>query len=449
MNKFKILIILFWGCLFNAYGKVSFAACPAIDYPFNTLADAFRAIGFDPAIKGNSFFVVTADVHYGFKGTDGMLTTIHEVNDMDPHPAFLCVNGDLIFNASPTFGILPTPELRLTAIDEYKAFKKDIDLLNPEVRLILALGNHDTHPQEIDPEIFWEVFPGYPPYQSFDLSGMHVIVLNGHSTGYIDPKQMKWLTNDVRSIPKDQSVIIFVHQPSMSRRVRERGIPESLTEAFKDHQGAIWLIGGHEHFNDQKVFQLSKTKLVEHLITCGTANMWGGPEKPGYWIYCLRNGEVAGRIFKHRTQGYRIEAKPDLTSTEIVPMPFDHLKNIVWKTMVGNDDRNYLIHANAGDCLNYWARIKELTYRFPLKEAGNCCTKIAMLCDYPKIKNLHQEGQYFLSSDLTDWQEIKLKDVQSDVLIFLIPKNFRHSENVYFKFIPSGESYVGGFALTR
>jgi len=176
--------------------------------------------------------------------------------------------------------------------------------------------------------------------------------------------------------------------------------------------------------------------------------MWGGPERPGYWIYCLCNGEVAGRIFKHRTQGYRIEAKPDSDKAEIVPMPFDHLDNIVWKTMVGNDDRNFLVHAQAGDCLDYWAHIKELTYRFPLKEAGNRCTKIAMLCDYPKTNTLYQEGQYFISSDRTDWHEIKLEDAQSDVLLFSIPESLRQSENVYFKFLPSGEAYVGGFALT-
>jgi hypothetical protein len=176
--------------------------------------------------------------------------------------------------------------------------------------------------------------------------------------------------------------------------------------------------------------------------------MWGGPEKPGYWIYCLCNGEVTGRIFRHRTRGYRIEAKPDPAKAEIVPMPFDHLENIVWKTMVGNDDRNYLIYAKAGDCLNYWAHIQELTYRIPLKEADNRCTKIAVLCDYPKIESLYKEGQYFLSSDLTDWQEVKPEDAKFDVLFFLIPEKFRQSENVYFKFIPSGEAYVGGFALT-
>ena len=54
------------------------------DYPYESLAEAFRSIGFDPNEKGNSFFVVTADVHYETKGTDGMIVTVNEINKMNP-----------------------------------------------------------------------------------------------------------------------------------------------------------------------------------------------------------------------------------------------------------------------------------------------------------------------------------------------------------------------------
>jgi len=449
MDRRKFTRNVLWGSLSLYFAKVPFVSADIIiHYPFKTLPETFGAIQFDPVKKGNSFFVVTADVHYGSKGTDGMLSTISEVNNMDPHPAFLCVNGDMICNASPSFGIIPTHEGRQKAIEEYRAFKKDIDLLNPTVRLILALGNHDTHPKEIDPEIFWEVFPGYPPYQSFNLSGMHIIVLNGHNTGYIDAKQMEWLSNNVHSIHKDQKIIVLIHQPSMSHRVRERGIPAAVSEVFKDHRGQIWLIGGHEHLNGQKVFQLPKTKLVEHSITCGTANMWGGLERPGYWIYCLSNGEVAARIFKHRTQGFRLEPKPDLNSAVNVPMPFDHLKNVVWKIMVGKDDRKFLINSKANDCLDYWTYVKELTYRVPIKETGNRCKRIAMLCEYSNMPSLNLEGQYFLSSDMKEWDEIWMEDTKFETLIFAIPDHFQQAENLYFKFRPSGEAHVGGYALT-
>ena len=416
-------------------------------YPYQSLADAFKSINFDPDEKDNSFFVVTADVHYETKGTDGMLATVNEVNKMNPLPDFYCVNGDMICNASPSFGVIPNSDQRQAAINEFTAFKKDANLLDPKVQLILTLGNHDTHPGEIDPEIFWEVFPGYPPYQSFNQSGVHIIVLNAHSTGYIDSKQMEWLTGDVNSISKNQTVIVLVHQPSMSHRVNERGIPKAVSKAFKNHRGLIWLIGGHEHSNAQEVFQLKNTKLIEHQITCGTANLWGGPERPGYWIYCLRKGEVAGRIFRQRFKGYRTEGSPDLTTAVNVPMPFDHLDNILWKVLVGEGDREFLVNSKANDCLNFWAYTRELTYRLPLKETGNQSKKIAMLCKYKKMHDINQNGQYFISTDLSEWQEIELENAEYEVLSFEIPKDFQQAENVYFKFIPSGESHVGGFAL--
>ena len=95
-------------------------------------------------------------------------------------------------------------------------------------------------------------------------------------------EQMEWLIDNVKSIPKKQTVVVLIHQPSMSHRVNERGIPKAISEAFEKHRGLIWLIGGHEHTNAQEIFQLKKTKLIEHQITCGTANLWGGDERPGY-----------------------------------------------------------------------------------------------------------------------------------------------------------------------
>ena len=417
------------------------------DYPYQSLEDAFKSINFDPNKKDNSFFVITADVHYETKGTDGMIATVNEVNKMKPLPDFYCVNGDMICNASPSFGVIPNAEQRQKAISELKAFKKDADILDPKVQLVLTLGNHDTSPKEIDPEIFWEVYPDQPAYQSFNKSGIHIIKLNAHSTGYIDDKQMEWLINDVKSIPKKQTVIVLIHQPSMSHRVNERGIPKAISEVFEKHRGLIWLIGGHEHQNAHEIFKLKKTKLIQHEITCGTANLWGGPERPGYWIYCLQNGEVAGRVFRQRFKGYRTEATPDLTHAENVPMPFDDLDNILWKVFVGEGDKEFLIDSKANDGLTFWAYPKKLVYRMPLKETNNQSAKIVMLCKYIKMHDINGEGQYFVSTDLKEWQEIELEKAEFETLSFEIPETFRQAENVYFKFSPVGESMVGGFAL--
>ena len=122
---------------------------------------------------------------------DGMMNTIEDINKMNHKPAFFCIAGDMIVHASTHFGAVPNEKEYQMAINEFRQFKVDADKLDKQVSLKLVLGNHDTHPQEIDPKIFWEVFPGYPPYQSMDLEGIHLIFLNGHSTGYIDIKQMQ------------------------------------------------------------------------------------------------------------------------------------------------------------------------------------------------------------------------------------------------------------------
>ncbi|GJM27432.1 MAG: hypothetical protein DHS20C17_00670 [Cyclobacteriaceae bacterium] len=444
-REFSELAILgFPGIYFT---KVGFGQDTRMNYPFRTLPEAFRAIGFDPKKKGNSFFVVTADVHYGSAG-DGMMTTVEDVNKMNPKPAFFCVNGDLIVHASTHFGAVPDENSRQAAIDEFQQFKADVDKLNHQVPLKLTLGNHDTHPQEIDPILFWEVFPGYPAYQSIDLEGVHLIFLNGHSTGYIDTEQMQWLEKDVNSIEISQEVIIFVHQPSMSRRVRERGIPAAISKAFENHKGQIWLIGGHQHKNSHEIFKLKNTKLIEHRITCGTIRIWGGPEKPGYWIYCLHQGEVVGRIFKQRTEGYRIESLPELTSAQAVPIPFDNCDSLIWKILVGEGDRTFLIESKAEDCLNYWAYVKSLTYRLPLIDTNNLATKLAVLAEH-QSDNVGKPGQYWVSLNLEDWQEIPLQEAKVDLLILPIPSVFQKTKNIYFKFIPSGEAAVAGFALVK
>ena len=415
------------------------------DYPFQSLPQAFKALGFDASRKGNSFFVVTADVHYGTKLSDGMRATVEEVNVMNPLPSFFCVNGDMIVNGSRNFGTIPDAKARELALQEFRGFKSDAALLNPEIPLKLTLGNHDTHPGEVDPEMFWEIFPGYPPYQSFEMEGCHLILLNGHSTGYIDAVQLKWLKKDVAKISGKKNVIVFVHQPSMSRTVRERGIPEAIGKVFEKHEGLVWLIGGHEHTNNHKIFKLRNTHLIEHHITCGAINIWGGPEKPGYWIYCLRNGEVAGRIFRQRVKGYRIEPFPDVSAAIEVPVPFANLKGIKWMSMIGSGHRRFLELAKASDCLNYFAHVKELVYRIPLHNIKDHITQLALLTDHQN-KNHNKPGQYFISSDKNNWLEIHPANAMPEVLLFQMDGVFSHGEDLYFKFTPSGRAAVAGIA---
>jgi hypothetical protein len=349
-------------------------------------------------------------------------------------------------NASSHFGHIPDERQQKKAIEEFRMFKMDIDKLDKNIPLKLTLGNHDTHPGEIEPKLFWEVFPDYPAYQSMNLEGVHHIFLNGHSTGYIDTEQIVWLEKDVNNIPSTCEVIIFVHQPSMSHRVSERGIPATISKVFENHKGRIWLIGGHEHTNFQEIFQFKNTELIEHGITCGTAGIWGGPEKPGYWVYCIEGKHVVGRIFRKRDLGYRLEPMPKIKNSKPVPMPFDNCCDIEWQLLVGENDQQYLIESKAENCLNYWAYVKELTYGLPLGKTKKPATKIAMLTDYKSV-DVNKLEQYFISSDLKNWMEISMNETKEDILVFDIPLKFQNTETTYFKFKPIGEAAVAGLAL--
>ncbi len=88
---------------------------------------------------------------------------------MNFKPAFYCIAGDMITHASSHFGAVPNEKDFQLAISEFRQFKSDADKLDKQVALKLVLGNHDTHPKETEPEIFWKVFPGYPSYQSVDI----------------------------------------------------------------------------------------------------------------------------------------------------------------------------------------------------------------------------------------------------------------------------------------
>lgn len=418
-------------------------------YHCHSLEDAFHRINFVPNEEDCSFFVVAADIHYEDGKEDGLSYIIDDIHSMNYKPDFFCVNGDLICHASPSFGVIPDENLQRIAIQEFVQFKKDLELLDMDIMTKLVLGNHDTHPLETTPDIFWSVFQKekYPAYQSMDLKGIHFIFLNGHSTGYIDEEQKLWLRNDIYSISKKSTIILFIHQPSVSHRVRERGIPMVIKEFFLNHEGLVWLIGGHEHRNFQEIYELVNSRLIVHGITTASENVWRRhKEEIGYWIYCLKEGDVKCRIFKQKNGGYEILENPDIRHASRIPIPFDNCKNVLWKVLTGNDENDYLIDVCACNCLNYWAYVKFIIYKLPLYKVNGRASFIALLSEYKKADR-ELLGQYFISSDLKNWLEIKLCDYLEDLLLFVIPDCLKNNHEIYFKFNPVSESSVAGIAL--
>jgi hypothetical protein len=419
-------------------------------YPHATLAEAFKEAHFDPHDQGSMFFVVAADPHVGRKNVPEFPPQIiNELNAMKAPPKFLLVNGDLIESASRYFGNIPGKAQKKKAIAEFTTIKQNLSVLNPEIAQKFTLGNHDTYPYEKDGELFRTVFKDQKVYESFDMEGVHFICLNGAQSGDIDEKQLAWLVADVAKQPKDKTIISFVHQPALGALVNERGIGQAIKKAFAKHEGKLWLVAGHNHANTVRVFTLPKTKIVQaSMCTCNNL-IWGGHEKPGYWIYCVKNGMLQTRIFRKLDGAYRIDAKPNLAKARKISTAFDSTENIVQKIMVGAD-RNYLISHKAKDVVTWWAYTKELVYKFPLTGFEKKPTKLAVLgLLYHHLKD-KRTAKIFLSADGENWTQMDLPKPKDAVYLFELPAEVVGAENVHLKLEGPGFGggvMVGGFAL--
>lgn len=411
-------------------------------YPAKSVMEAFELSGFDPRSPGSETFVVAADCHYGMNTGDGLLPIVQEVNAMRPQPAFFLVNGDLALTVSKQFGHRPDARQQETARDELRAFKKHMDLLN--VPLKMTLGNHDTHPGEIDPEIFWSVYPDVTPYSSQTLAGVHLLFLNGHSDGNLESKQRTWLNLQVQELSKNGETIVLVHQPALGSIASERGIPIAIHDAFSKYEQPLWLIGGHHHRNFNSLFRLPRTTILQHGIVCSAEGIWGGPEKPGYWIYGLRNGQVQARLFRRLGQGYRVEPAPRRDGGKSLPLPYEDSAGLLWKVFVGEDDETYRVHINAGDVGSWLAYVKEVTYRLPLQGHDEIPRRVGLLGD---ITGQRGREVFLSSTGKSAWEPVPSIEDQQSLSFFEIPAALRDASELFVKCVCSKEASLSGYSL--
>jgi hypothetical protein len=420
--------------------------CGAAKYPYKTLEEAFKAAKFDPDAKDSGYFIAASDSHSGIGDEGFPKVIVNEINAMKPEPLFLIVNGDLITNASHGFGNVPDSKQKEKAIKEFKLFKESVSSLKIPVKL--TLGNHDTYPYEKDGELFRTVFVGAKVYDSFDEKGVHFILLNGAQSGDIDKDQEQWLEKDIAKIPPDKTIIIFVHQPAIGKVANERGIALTLERVLSNHRGRIWVIGGHEHCNHVATFKMKNTLLVQATITTCNAKAFGR-ERPGYWIYCLKNGQVCDRIFRKLGEGFRIDKKPNFAKAKPIPKPFGKLQDINWTMMIGEGDRKYLVKGRGGDVVTWWAYIKELIYKLPLKEHGGNPSNIAILGYLGKL-GIKDENQVEFSSNGREWKRVKINPPENNVYLFKIPDEFKGKNDLYVRVIGKNHScIVAGFAFCK
>ncbi len=428
-------------------GPFGFAALPA---RHTTLPAALSAAGFDPNQPENFLAVFAADTHCGYGTQANILPPIiREINTVSPRPAFFCLDGDLICTASLSFGHVPNAKQKEKAVEEFRLLERDLALLAPEIPTHLLLGNHDTNPEESDedPELFHTVFPARRPYYSFDVNGVHVVCLNGGSSGRIADPQRRWFRGDVRNhAGPGKTVVVVCHQPSLGSVTAERGITRAIREGFADADGEFWFVGGHTHANGMKEFRLPGGNTITQIsVTTANPEIWGDENHPGYWLFGFSRGRLAVRIFRKSGEnaGYAIGPMPGGKALKPLPLPFEGREDILWKVMVGEGDQEFLVEAKAAWCLNYWHYNRRLVFRFPLSLAQEAVGRVAVL----QTRCYREEPGFFVSIDGQTWQAAA--DVRHEAnafTSFLVPPECRQAGVVFVKL---EKCTVSGLALLR
>lgn len=178
-----------------------------------------------------------------------------------------------------------------------------------------VIGNHDLNFDAEDDlhsdEHFERVFG--PPYYSFDFGGAHFVVLDdvewigvenarkenpdrarGFYRAALGPRQLKWLENDLRLVPKDRLVVLKMHIPL--NEVRERADVLRLLSPFRSTVS----FSAHTHTMEHRFFGREEGWLGEgrhHHIVHGTAcgSWWGGlPDERGVPHATMSDGTPNG-----------------------------------------------------------------------------------------------------------------------------------------------------------
>ncbi|MDD4888569.1 MAG: metallophosphoesterase [Phycisphaerae bacterium] len=427
--------------------RASATATSQPDYPFKTLSAAWRAARFDPTARGSAFFVATSDIHYP-TGADWLPKIIDEVNAIQPRPRFFLISGDLILSASIGPGRRPDAKALAAARAEYQACGRDLARLSPAIPFKCVLGNHDTYPDEADHALFRKVWPGRPVYESVDCAGARFLLLNGGSFGTIDDEQLAWAKRQLAPVPRSQTVIVVVHQPS-GGILSERGVGRAVTELLADFTGEAWMICGHAHRNAVSSIRLPHTALIRTIITTGNGTMWGS-ERPGYWVWCLRDGRVVARIFRRLDRGYRIDRPPIRDNARPLPQPFAGRDDLLWAMIVGLNDKPFRVKTDAIDYGDAWIKMNDLVFRLPLAQAGGKAARLAVLGELDSA-DPDTPIRVMVSADNATWKELTLPRAEQKIYTFDLPAELLAAKELFVRITGNvkANGLVAGMALCK
>lgn len=410
-----------------------------------SLAETYPRAGFDPAAKGAWTFVVIGDVHEP-EYSQAFEQQLQAINQMVPRPRFVALLGDSVCSVSRNFGHIPDAKGLERAKAELESLRKKLAGLSPEIPAKLIIGNHDTYPGEHDAALFRSVFPSVASYESFEIEGVQFMIWNGGHDGAIDPRQRLWIAQTMTAFDPRRSVVVMVHQPALGQTVRERGIPAMVDRHLGAMTAPVWLLGGHEHINQMTSFALPKS-VVHQAVHAKSIS--------GYWIYGVRDGTIAARIWCDASAGYQVgqmPAKRDVLKP--IPLPFASC-DATWTLLIGDDaaqTQAAFVSGKGGNCGSWWFYVSELVYKLPLGEQKEKVKHFGVLANLSKQRKTGERPRIAASGDGQAWIETPVERVADTCHICTIPAALSASSFLYVRITSFGfgaDTCVGGFALIR
>ncbi len=212
-----------------------------------------------------------ADMHITKNGPALAKTkaSIREINGLNPTPALLWAQGDICLQGGVGDG-----------------YMECMNLAKMPTRN--GAGNHEMMLKHENPRDDYERLFG-PTYYSFDIGGVHCIVLDGNKPipgdsgwqavhGTVEGSELAWLKADLAAQPKGKPIIVGIHIPIVStcperRNHSPKGSPcweitndRELTDLFSRY-GVRLVLQGHMHENER--ISVGGVEYVESISLCG------------------------------------------------------------------------------------------------------------------------------------------------------------------------------------
>ncbi|MGV8829782.1 MAG: calcineurin-like phosphoesterase C-terminal domain-containing protein [Breznakibacter sp.] len=178
-----------------------------------------------------------------------------------------------------------------------------------------VVGNHDMDYRGRTHETSHHTFEKYfgPDHYSFNRGDAHYIVVNNNFfvgrdyfyMGYVDEATFQWLEQDLKNVPKESLVFVFMHIPASLTPDIKPFVYDYMTIAdqtvnagafkdfFKDYN--VHLITGHMHYN---LNIEASDHFYEHNTASACGTWWQVPEcmdgsPRGYAVYEVDGSDVS------------------------------------------------------------------------------------------------------------------------------------------------------------